>query len=139
MGDGIPPLVPNTAAAAYANMVSMGTRNFQVQAPPGLDFDMALATAGDAAKQIVDSPKAGAMPGLSSHAKCMATANLALMALRVPGDFVETGVYYGATSVLMAQVLQQRDKSRRLWAADSFQGLPPEDPAQVVRQQHQNL
>ena len=41
------------------------------------------------------------------------------------GDFVETGVYKGGTAVLMMRVLMRYDKcNRKLYAFDSFEGLP---------------
>ena len=43
---------------------------------------------------------------------------------QVEGDLVETGVFRGGTTVLMARVLRNLSSSRRLWACDSFQGLP---------------
>lgn len=68
--------------------------------------------------------------GLVSPERKVITVKLAMRALldRVPGDFVETGVFRGGTAILMAKVLLSGDSSERvLWAADSFQGLPEED------------
>jgi len=52
----------------------------------------------------------------------------------VPGDFVEAGVYRGGISVFMAALLRSAGVlgdtpsagQRRMWLADSFQGLPNE-------------
>lgn len=50
----------------------------------------------------------------------------AYAALVLPaGDLIETGVYEGGTTVLMARLLQNLSSTRRLYACDSFQGLPP--------------
>ncbi len=47
----------------------------------------------------------------------------------VPGDLIETGVWRGGASIFMRAVLKaRRDTERLVWAADSFQGLPPPDP-----------
>jgi len=44
----------------------------------------------------------------------------------VPGDLVETGVWRGGSCILMKAVLAVRGVTdRRVWAVDSFQGLPP--------------
>jgi O-methyltransferase len=44
----------------------------------------------------------------------------------VPGDLIETGVWRGGASIFMRGVLEAHgDKDRRVWVADSFQGLPP--------------
>jgi len=55
---------------------------------------------------------------------------LAVQALAegIPGDFVETGVWRGGTVAFMRGVLAAYgDTDRRVWACDSFQGLPEPD------------
>lgn len=43
----------------------------------------------------------------------------------VPGDFIEAGVWRGGAAILLRAVLEAcGDRERRVWAADSFQGLP---------------
>ncbi len=47
----------------------------------------------------------------------------------VPGDFVETGVWRGGAAILMRAILSAYgDRTRRVWLADSYAGLPPPDP-----------
>lgn len=49
---------------------------------------------------------------------------------RVPGDLVETGVWRGGTSIFMRALLTALgDTERKVWLADSFQGLPAPNPA----------
>jgi O-methyltransferase/8-demethyl-8-(2,3-dimethoxy-alpha-L-rhamnosyl)tetracenomycin-C 4'-O-methyltransferase len=49
---------------------------------------------------------------------------------RVPGDFIETGVWRGGACIMMRAVLKAYgDTARRVWVADSFAGVPPPDPA----------
>lgn len=44
----------------------------------------------------------------------------------IPGDYIETGVWRGGCCILMRAVLAERgEKRRRIYAADSFAGLPP--------------
>lgn len=44
---------------------------------------------------------------------------------RVPGDFIETGVWRGGACIFMRAILQVfKDSTRQVWLADSFQGLP---------------
>ena len=64
---------------------------------------------------------------LVSVRRQLATVRMAAYAVKnLPvGDLVETGVFRGGTAVLMARVLRNLSSSRRLWACDSFQGLPP--------------
>ena len=46
----------------------------------------------------------------------------------IAGDFVETGVWRGGACILMRAILEAHGvRDRRVWAADSFDGLPPPD------------
>jgi O-methyltransferase len=46
----------------------------------------------------------------------------------VPGDFMETGVWRGGATILMKGVIEAfEDRTRRVWVADSFEGLPVPD------------
>ncbi len=62
-------------------------------------------------------------------------ANLRLLAEAalqegIPGDFIETGVWRGGGAILLRGVLAAYgDIARLVWAADSFAGPPPPDPA----------
>lgn len=48
-----------------------------------------------------------------------------VIARGVPGDFIETGVWRGGTSIFMRAVLAARgETSASVWVADSFAGLP---------------
>lgn len=51
----------------------------------------------------------------------------------VPGDLIETGVWRGGASIFMKALLEvfgasDRDAQRRVFVADSFEGLPPPNP-----------
>ncbi len=51
------------------------------------------------------------------------------IAERIPGDFIETGVWRGGACILMRAVLKAWGiTDRRVWVADSFAGLPPPTP-----------
>ncbi len=53
--------------------------------------------------------------------ECMRT----VLAENVPGDFIETGVWRGGSTIFMRAVLERFDvKDRTVWVADSFEGLP---------------
>jgi hypothetical protein len=46
----------------------------------------------------------------------------------IPGDLMETGVWRGGACILMRAVLDAyRVTDRKVWLADSFEGLPPPD------------
>ncbi|MGQ0552442.1 MAG: TylF/MycF family methyltransferase [Planctomycetota bacterium] len=60
---------------------------------------------------------------------CVETA----LAENVPGDFIETGVWRGGACILMRAILKARgETSRRVWVADSFQGLPKPDASKYA-------
>lgn len=49
---------------------------------------------------------------------------------KVPGDFLEAGVWRGGMSIFMRAALKAHGVSnRKVWLADSFAGLPPVDTA----------
>jgi hypothetical protein len=48
-------------------------------------------------------------------------------ALKLPGDVIECGVFQGATSILMARLMDLRQSDKKLWLFDSFEGLPEPD------------
>jgi O-methyltransferase len=51
-----------------------------------------------------------------------------VIANHIPGDFIETGVWRGGACILMRAVLKAYNvKDRRVWVADSFQGVPAPD------------
>jgi hypothetical protein len=72
-------------------------------------------------------PHAETMVGLARLAntrECVTTA----LADGVPGDLVETGVWRGGTAIYLRAVLAALgDPDRRVWACDSFEGLPEAD------------
>ena len=46
----------------------------------------------------------------------------------IPGDFIETGVWRGGACILMRAVLEAYNvTTRKVWVADSFEGLPAPD------------
>jgi len=58
---------------------------------------------------------------------------LDVFARQIPGDFVEAGVWRGGSAMLM-RALQclAGEENRRVWLADSFQGLPLPDEADIA-------
>jgi hypothetical protein len=58
----------------------------------------------------------------------------------VPGDFMETGVWRGGVVILMRAILKAHGiTDRRVWAADSFEGLPPPNVEKYPRDEGLNL
>ncbi len=55
----------------------------------------------------------------------------------IPGDFMETGVWRGGACIMMRAILKAwQVTDRRVWAADSFEGLPKPELAQDAGDQH---
>ena len=51
-----------------------------------------------------------------------------VIADKVPGDLIETGVWRGGAVIFMRALLKLNDEAgRTVWAADSFEGLPEPD------------
>jgi hypothetical protein len=46
----------------------------------------------------------------------------------VEGDFIETGVWAGGACILAKSIYNEVDPHRKVYAADSFRGLPKPDP-----------
>ena len=66
------------------------------------------------------------MQRLTSLQHCVET----VLAEDIPGDLVECGVWRGGACILMRAVLAAYgDETRRVWLADSFEGVPPPDTA----------
>jgi hypothetical protein len=58
-----------------------------------------------------------------------------VLAKGVPGDFIETGVWRGGATIFMRALLKAHDVAdRRVWVADSFQGLPQPDPEKFPKE-----
>ena len=46
---------------------------------------------------------------------------------KIPGDLIETGVWRGGATVLMAGLCKYHKENRKVYVCDSFEGLPPPD------------
>lgn len=69
---------------------------------------------------------------LVSRDRCFVLWKTLQQALRLPGDFVECGVFRGGTALLEAQTLQGLALGRRLHLFDSFAGIA-ETPGEIDR------
>jgi hypothetical protein len=53
----------------------------------------------------------------------------------VAGDFIEAGVWRGGAVIFMRGILKAYGiRDRLVWVADSFEGLPPADPAKYPKE-----
>jgi O-methyltransferase len=53
-----------------------------------------------------------------------------VVADRIAGDVIEAGSWRGGASILMRATLDSLGEARTVWFADSFQGFPPDEPAE---------
>jgi hypothetical protein len=111
-----------TAKGALKRALARAGRSVGLQLMVEAPFDPSLRERG------ADwSPLAHTMIGmkrLDNVQECVET----ILEEDVPGDLVETGVWRGGASILMKGVLKAWGcTDRRLFVADSFQGLPPPD------------
>ena len=82
---------------------------------------------------------AHSMIGVKRLRHLRACAETALME-NVPGDFIETGVWRGGACILLRGVLHAHDnRSRNVWVADSFEGLPEPNPEKYPADKGDNL
>lgn len=59
---------------------------------------------------------------------------------RVPGDLIETGVWRGGATIFMRAILKDCGvQDRRVWVADSFEGLPPPNPEEFPEDEGDEL
>jgi hypothetical protein len=59
---------------------------------------------------------------------------------QVPGDCIETGVWRGGACILMRAILKaHNDTTRKIWVADSFEGLPPPNEVKYPKDKDLNL
>jgi hypothetical protein len=53
----------------------------------------------------------------------------AVLSNQVKGDFIETGVWRGGATIFMRAILKAYQiTDRKVWVADSFEGVPPPNP-----------
>jgi hypothetical protein len=59
---------------------------------------------------------------------------------QIPGDCIETGVWRGGATILMAAILKAHQETTRLvWVADSFEGVPRPDYIKYPQDKHMYL
>jgi O-methyltransferase len=93
-------------------------------------LDLLQAVLGRAQLELVDTRGASGetmigLGALNHLHRCIED----VLQRNVPGDFIETGVWKGGATIFMRAALEAYgDSTRCVWAADSFQGLPPPNP-----------
>ncbi len=63
-----------------------------------------------------------------------------IMENNIEGDCIETGVWRGGATILMRAILKAYgDTNRKVWVADSFEGLPPPNSSKYPHDKGYNL
>ncbi len=113
-----------------AKSIKKRAANAVARAAGKLDLEIAYKKPYDAAAREsgLDWPsRAESMIGLkrmTNIQECIAS----IMEDGVPGDFIETGVWRGGATIFMkANLNAWGDTTRKVWVADSFEGLPAPD------------
>ena len=86
-----------------------------------MDTDAEVLLCNFFMKEIMDKP---GFETLVSVPRLRTTIYLSKVALSVPGDYVETGVFTGGTSSIMMRMLMKYGSNKTFYAFDSFEGLP---------------
>jgi len=123
--------LPHPAITAYLDLLERAITNLIYKDPPtGYRADETHEFDLDGRLRGVDWPsQAHTMIGLRRlhHLRRLVER---VIVENVPGDLLEAGVWRGGSCILMRGVLKAYgDATRRVWVADSFQGVPPPDPA----------
>lgn len=120
------PIYPNTTRSRVIAKVNVALR------PTRMQFGHMHSRTLDDRVEGMDWPRdAETMIGLKRldqlHAACETVRSDG-----VPGDFMETGIWRGGASIFMTAFNRVHHMNRTIFAADSFQGLPPPDPRYPV-------
>jgi len=115
---------PPTLKRRAADVIASGAGRFGYEIVKKLPYEAELRERGH------DWPaRAETMIGLKRMANIRMTVE-SVLADGVPGDLVETGVWRGGACIFMRGILKAHNVTdRTVWACDSFEGLPPPDPA----------
>jgi O-methyltransferase len=125
-------LAPSTLQSlreAYLELVRRSVLGL-VQEDPGLASQgLRKPFDAEAREQGLDWPATA--QSMIGHRRMLNVQTLAEQVIheRVPGDFIETGVWRGGACIMMRAVLRAHGVlDRRVWVADSFAGLPQPSP-----------
>lgn len=133
---------PNPAAASHLNRLRAGYLDLVRNGVLGLLHDDPAIDPGGAPRAFDAGLRREGLDWPASAQSMIGELrmrNLQRLAERtiieqVPGDFIETGVWRGGACIMMRAVLEAYgDTTRRVWVADSFEGLPPPSPEAFPR------
>jgi O-methyltransferase len=116
--------------ASYLNLMKKCLTRF-IFPDSRLDYDIASYKSFDPQARIQGSDWPTEAETMIGVRRLNNIQELAISVLRdkVPGDFVEAGVWRGGAAIFMKAILSAfEDQDRLVWVADSFEGLPSANP-----------
>ncbi len=117
--------VPNGATRLYLDLLKRSLTNTLFATEPDVDANQARFVHGFV-RHYIQGPAISMLPlvRFENLQHCMVD----VIRSRVPGDFIETGVWRGGATIFMRGVLAALEVTdRSVWVADSFEGLPEPD------------
>lgn len=118
---------PHTPEELYLDMIKRGVLNYIYFDMPEVDYD----TRPTVNETIVGQSSLTfeqTMVGLRAL-NYIEKLGKDIIQNKIPGDFIETGVWRGGATIFMRALLKVYGiTDRTVWVADSFQGVPPPNP-----------
>ena len=116
----------NPLGALYLNLLKRSLTNTLFLTEPDIDSANQMDYALDFVHHYIDGPAVSMLP-LARFDNLQACV-LDVLQTGVPGDLIETGVWRGGAVIFMRAVLKVYGiQDRKVWVADSFEGLPEPD------------
>lgn len=118
------PLSP--AVQLYSELLKKSLTNTLYAVEPDTDQDDELAFVTEFIQHYIEGTAISMLPlaRFDNLRDCIA----GVIANRVPGDLIETGVWRGGATIFMRGMLKALEVTdRAVWVADSFEGLPEPD------------
>jgi len=113
-------------ARLYLDLLARSLTNTLYSAEPDADADDERRYVVDFLQHYIKGPAVSMLPVV--RLESLATCIHDVVTNGVPGDCIETGVWRGGASIYMRAVLEVLgDQHRKVWVADSFEGLPEPD------------
>ena len=118
--------MPMEATELYLDLLKRSLTNNLYAAEPQIDGDQSSYVL-NFVNHYIDAPAVSMLP-LARMAN-LQTCVVDVLDRQIPGDLIETGVWRGGATIFMRAILKAYGVTdRKVWVADSFEGLPEPDP-----------
>jgi hypothetical protein len=128
-----PTLIPADGASLYLGLLKRSLTNTLYEAEPDADAENQYRYVHEFTAHYIQGPAVSMLPmaRMDNIIDCIDR----VLADGVPGDLIETGVWRGGATILMRAALRVRGVTdRKVWVADSFEGLPEPDPERFPKE-----